>query len=344
LAVAAGLRRDWQVTVVDRYPELPSGGAALTVFPNGAAALADLGVDVSRLGAVVRRLRFCLADGRPLFTTDLDLMARRSGHPVRSVPRVELLRVLARDVDVRWGSGVVSPQEIDADLLVGADGARSVVRRELVSSETARVSGWMSVQALLPGPLPTPLRDGTGWSFVGEAGLCGLLPAGPELLQWWCDLPVPSCGVVDLEFLRREFGGYAAPVRAVLDRVQEFGTFVHVTHEVLPQWGSGAVTLVGDAAHAVPPTLAQGANQALDDAWALTRALRGVPLPDVPAALRALERRRVPQLRRMSRLASSERTNRVPDPLTRFLAPAVPASMAGWMHWRMLRSWSAVLG
>ena len=86
-------------------------------------------------------------------------------------------------------------------------------------------------------------------------------------------------------------------------------------------WGTGRITVIGDAAHSMPPTRAQGANQALEDAWALARALRTTA--DVPAALRAFERGRSPKAALVARQAGREDYNRYGALLTRLIPPAL---------------------
>jgi FAD-dependent urate hydroxylase len=101
----------------------------------------------------------------------------------------------------------------------------------------------------------------------------------------------------------------------------------HVVHRVLDQWGRGPTTLLGDAAHAFPPSQAEGANQALEDALVLTQALR---LRGDPAEfLRRYERRRSPRVRLVSRMAVSEITMRPVSPVVRRIVPRVPAWLTG---------------
>jgi len=186
--------------------------------------------------------------------------------------------------------------------------------------------------------------------FVGKPGSCGLMPAGDGLLQWWFDLrwaPGTAPPVKPVAMLRERFGDWAPPVRAVLAAVtdDETGFFPHCGHRVPRTWGSGRITVIGDAAHSMPPTRAQGANQALEDAWALAGALRNAASPglgnqpDAEAALRAFERSRSRKASIVSRQARTEDYNKYGAAMSRL----IPASLAGRYYIRWLRQISTYL-
>jgi FAD-dependent urate hydroxylase len=99
--------------------------------------------------------------------------------------------------------------------------------------------------------------------------------------------------------------------------------------------------LLGDAAHAFPPSQAQGANQALDDAWLLRRALASGG--EVTGALRRYEAVRSRRVRRISRLAASEVTNRPPNALARLAGRIAPAGLSAWAQLAVIRRCSSVL-
>ena len=214
-----------------------------------------------------------------------------------------------------------------------------------VSPVPASDAGWTTWQGLTP-VLPEIAEGTRGTCLAGDAGFVGLLPAGDGLLQWWFDVPNAAAAPGPegtIAWLRDRFSRYAHPVPDLLAAVDEsdVGAYPHVLHTIPERWGSGPTTLLGDAAHAFPPTQAQGANQALDDAWMLVRALR-LPGP-VPERLRRYEARRVPRVRRVSRLSASAITNQAPGRLTRTIGRAVPPSLAGRAYLAQVRIWSSVL-
>ena len=132
-------------------------------------------------------------------------------------------------------------------------------------------------------------------------------------------------------------------MRAVLGAVtdNETGFFPHFRHRVPRTWGSGPITVIGDAAHSMPPTRAQGANQALEDAWALAASLRDTAhaSTDTEAALRAFERSRSRKASVVSRQAGTEDYNRYGAVISRL----IPAPLATRYYTRWLRQISTYL-
>ena len=380
LALARGLCADGHgVRVLERGPDPATGGAAVTIFSNGAAAASGLGVHIDGLGGRIDGLVLRRDTGRTLMRTDLRPLRSKTGFAVRTVPRGELIERLGQGLDpdqVRYNTPVVAVHGdgagavvevggdglLGADVVVGADGYRSAVRASILSDGPPTEVGWTTWQGL--GPTVADVAGGTtGQLLVGSAGLVGLMPAGNGLTQWWFDVRrspsaldasdpsadplAPSSAGEMLVWLRDVFGGYATPVPELLATISpdELGCFPHLLRDPTAPWGRGPVTLLGDAAHAFPPSQAQGANQALEDAWLLRRTLAQPPSRDgdLAATLRRYEQRRATRVQLISRMAGSERTNRPPGIALGFLARTIPASVAGRGYLRLIRRISSVL-
>jgi FAD-dependent urate hydroxylase len=376
LAAARALIADGhQVTVFEQAAELRQGGAAVTLWSNGTGVLSDLGVRLDGVGAPIDVLETRDRRGKPLVTIDVAQAAARYGHPHISLPRARLLHLLAADLPpgtITFGRAARAAEATtgapggavrvtfadggtaDGDLLVAADGRGSAIRDQLWGGDPGRPSGWATWQGISPVPIAiTASRSSV--LFVGKPGTCGLMPAGDGLLQWWFDLrwtPGTPPPVKPVAMLRERFGDWAPPVRAVLDAVtdDETGFFPHYRHRVPRAWGSGPITVIGDAAHSMPPTRAQGANQALEDAWALAAALRTAASgtaastqasrqPDTEATLRAFERSRSRKASVVSRQAGTEDYNRYGAAMSRL----IPASVATRYYTRWLRQISTYL-
>jgi len=332
ISVALGLLRDGHdVTVFDQRKDTRVGGGAVTIWSNGETVLQQLGVNMHGAGQLLSSVRVLTSTGRRLATLDVTAMVDRLGAPVRMVPRrvllerllegfpIDHIRCNARAVAVATTRNGVHVEfddgsSTDGDLLIGADGLHSVVR-DILGGQDAEPTGWCSWQGLVN--LPDVVDDKrVAQIIIGERGNTGLWPAGGSELQWWFDLPW-SCDFVrppcPIEAIRSHFSGWSDSVDRVLAALTDddlaSSPFPHFRHPIHRQ-GQGAVTLLGDAAHTMPPTLAQGTNQALLDTMVLCKALSDLQngtnarFGDLSSALRWYERTRRRRVRAVSRVAS----------------------------------------
>jgi FAD-dependent urate hydroxylase len=331
ISVARGLLRDGHdVTVFEQRPQPQPGGGAVTIWSNGATVLEQLGVAMNGAGQELSTVRVLTSTGRPIATLDVTAMAKRLGAPVRMVPRRVLLerlldgfpaaRIRCRSravgvADARDGVRVDfdDGSSAEGDLLIGADGLHSMVR-EIVGAPHAESTGWCSWQGLVT--LPDVPDKRVALMMVGEHGNLGLWPAGGSDVQWWFDLPW-SPGFVrperPLDMIRSHFAGWSDWVDRVLATLTEDdlapSPYPHFRHPI-PRPGRGSLTLLGDAAHTMPPTLAQGTNQALLDTMVLRKALSDIRERqtggnrDLCNALRWYEKTRRGKVRAVSRVAS----------------------------------------
>ncbi len=298
ISVARGLLRDGHdVTVFDQRPNVTAGGGAVTIWSNGAAVLRQLGVDMTGAGQPLSAVRVMTSTGRPLATMDLDAMVNRLGAPIRMVPRRILLERLLNEFPTdrircnsRATAVVHTPNGVrvdfedgssaDGDVLIGADGLHSVIRT-IVGAHPAKPTGWCSWQGLVT--LPAIPDRSVATMMIGKHGNLGMWPAGGSHLQWWFDLPWAPDFVRPqrpIEMIRSHFSGWSDLVDQVLATLTDDdlapSPFPHFRHPI-PSAGAGPLTLLGDAAHTMPPTLAQGTNQALLDTMVLRKALSDLP-------------------------------------------------------------------
>ncbi|NUP65487.1 MAG: FAD-binding protein [Nonomuraea sp.] len=333
LAVARSLlAAGHRVRIYEQAQAMRTGGAGLSIFSNGAAVLHDLGVSLDGVGGRFDRIDALTADGRLRMRSDMAHAAARFGFPNKSISRRLLLERLSEGLPddlIGYGMGCRSVRQDDdqvtvtfddgstatGDLLVGADGHHSVVRRELwgdVPIRTATFGTWQALSKIDIDLARTHLH----LMITGREGACGIIPAGDGNLQWWFDVrwsPGEPRPAAPLDELRRRFGHWASPVPELLDQASDddLDFFGHHWQKVRREWGKGRVTLVGDAAHLMPPTLGQGANQTLEDVWVLGRELaKG---GDPAQRLRIYERARYPHVNLVSRLARRSPANwRIP--------------------------------
>jgi len=334
ISIARGLLRDGHdVTVFEQRPDMRPGGGAVTIWSNGSTVLEQLGVDMDGAGQLLSTVRIATSTGRPLVHIDVTSIVDRLGGSVRMVPRRVLLDRLLQGFTadrIRCNSravGAVSTHDglqiefedgsrADGDLLIGADGLHSKVR-DIAGAKPAKPTGWCSWQGLIT--LPHIADKDVAVQIIGAHGNLGLWPAGGSDLQWWFDLPWspdfirPECPI---DMIRSNFGGWSDLVDEVLatltDEDLATSPFPHFRHPIPRSSHLGAMTLLGDAAHAMPPILAQGTNQALLDTMVLCKALSDFRNPanrssgDLSRALRWYERTRRRRLTAVSWVTSRQ--------------------------------------
>jgi len=313
LAAALALQRlGWQVTVRERGRTLDRGGAGLVLWPNALRCLAVLGVEdavrsrsATLAGSSVRR-----ADGRLLGKVALDPRVVEGHHPL-GILRADLVDVLAAALGpevLRLDDEVTDVANLEADLIVGADGVRSVVRTSMGSANgsTGRPEyrGYTVWRALVPAAVLAP-GGRPELSETWGAGLrFGTVPVGRDATYVYAAAAAPAGASSDDEVaeLRRRFGGWHAPIPAVLEAIEPGTVLRHDIYDLPPGRASlhrGRRVLVGDAGHAMEPNLGQGAGLALEDAVVLAHALAAES--SMEAALAAYSSVRGPRVAALSR-------------------------------------------
>jgi 2-polyprenyl-6-methoxyphenol hydroxylase-like FAD-dependent oxidoreductase len=309
------------VTLLEKHPSSAGVGAGLLLQPNGLAVLSGLGLGpaLDRHGHRMAASRVHDRNGRPvavLATPDsghgLDhvLAIRRScvhevlEEAVAAQPGIVVHRraevtgaSAAGSVDVRRPEG---PATLAADLVVGSDGVHSTVRSCADFGTTLTSTRRRYLRGLVPAGPPDEDLDGEYWTPLGLFGGARVdasttyfyaSVAGPEVAR--------AVDAGDLPALRAAWTAQLAVAGRVLERVGDFGDLLvdEVVRVDCRHWHHERVVLLGDAAHAMAPTLGQGANSALVDAAVLADELsRPAPLH---TALEQYAGRRRAQVRRV---------------------------------------------
>ncbi|WP_405620433.1 FAD-dependent monooxygenase [Streptomyces sp. NBC_01508] len=332
-AAVALRRRGWAVTVLERADALTPVGAALSVTPNAQRAL-----DVVGLGDQVRDLSAWQGDGglrtpggRWLSRTNSRAATERFGGPVVLLHRATLVDILTSALPpdaVRTGvdgalrdpggpdrAAVVGTPDgdIEADLVIGADGVRSGVRGVLFPGHPGpRHSGLTTWRVVVPSP-DRPFAPHETW---GRGALWGSQPLKDGRVYAYAMAPAPEGDRAPdgekAELLRR-FGDWHHPVPGIIAAAYDDGVLRYDVHHMvvpLPAHHAGRVALLGDAAHAMLPTLGQGGNQAVEDAVVLAHHVgHAGDGTDLAAGLAAYTEARLP--RTSALVQRSARTGRM---------------------------------
>lgn len=346
LAAALALRQaGYAVRVFERARAARELGFALLLAPNAMWALRELGVaDEVRAGGWVLRsgeMRRC--DGQQLRRLDSSRVSAALGEDsvcvLRQVLHGVLLRRLGEDAlllgarvtGFRLEPGGVELALEDAApvhgaLLVGADGAGSLVRAQLhPGAPPARRSGLIGVRGVARDAQAALSRLGEigGLQYFGRGVEAGVARASASDVYWYVSLPADKAPAPDADarsLLDGCLPDFHEPFRALVASTPDSDLRVDDLRdrEPLAEWGDGPVTLLGDAAHPMLPHAGQGAAQALEDAAVLGHALRAAP--SIVAGLRRYEQARIPRTRGVVELSRrNARMSSLSSPLARWL-------------------------
>ena len=287
-----------EVVIYDQMRENRPVGAALSLWSNGVKVLNWLG-----LGAEVAALGGDMADmvyldghtGETMCDFSLAPVTTQTGQKPYPVARADLQALLMErfgldgihlgkkltgiaDDGTRVTATFADGTTDTADMLIGADGARSIVR-DYVQPEGAppiarEYSGYTNFNGLVP--VSETIGRATAWTtYVAEGKRAAVMPIAGDRFYFWFDIPQPS-GLAydrgDLAPLREAFGGWAPGVQELLAAIDPATSLNRVEiWDITPfdTWTKGRVAILGDAAHNTSPDIGQGACSALEDAFAL---------------------------------------------------------------------------
>lgn len=325
------LRRGYPVQVFEQAPELGEVGAGVQISPNGSRALDSLGVfeTLRAQSCAPKRKEFRLWNtGRAWPMFDLGPVAiEKYGYPYLTVFRPDLLATLydaVRAIDpdaVHLGSEVAGAEadddkavlilkdgrRIESDVLIGADGVKSIVRKSLFGDDHTEFTGMIAWRAVIPMErLPERFHEMVGWTWIGPGGHLVNYPLrGGKLMNmigtierndwqvesWYAEGSIEECA--------NDFAGWHEDVQTLIHAAPKVLKWAFMERPPRQIWSKGRASLLGDACHATLPFLAQGAVMSIEDGVVLGRCLD--KYADPVEALKKYEQARVERTSNMVR-------------------------------------------
>lgn len=295
----------WDVEILEQAAALEEVGAGIQISPNGVKVLRALGIadaieqtiftphDLQfrngRSGAIIGRTPMGAA------------MEARYGAPYWHIHRADLITALSAAVQqripgaIRTGVSVTGYHQDDhrihaetadggritGDILIGADGIKSVIRTQMLGPAQPRFTGNVAWRAVVPVSqlgTHTPPPAATIWFGEGKHAVTYLLRGGTlanlvgvvERDDWttesWTEQGTREQAMAD-------FTGWHPTITSIIEQADSHHRWALFDRDPLPRWTDGRAALLGDACHPMLPFMAQGALMAIEDGWVLADSL-----------------------------------------------------------------------
>nr|WP_246844489.1 FAD-dependent monooxygenase [Hydrocoleum sp. CS-953] len=287
-------------------------GAGLGLMPNGLRCLDAIQPGIlntlKNSGCQHQRTTLKTISGETIRTSESSMMAKY-GQPILTIWWWRLQQILAsflppnvihlnhRCIDFEQNENNVIGKTAQADLLIGADGANSVVRQKLIGDGEPQYLGSMSWRAVLDYKEEL-LPPDEAIIMKGEDSLLFIFNLGEGNMNWIAQkvLSEASFSSTPAETKSRvlkEYANWNELVQKVIEATNAERILETPICQRLPlkQWSYGRVTLLGDAAHLMPPSSGQGTNTTFEDAYELAECLGN--FPDLETALSTYDKRRI---------------------------------------------------
>ena len=312
-----------EVTLFEQSVKFSEVGAGIQCGANALTVLDSLGLleQLNKVAVTPERVDFrdCKT-GNVLYSSEWGAgYQQKYGYPYLHLHRADLQTVLvnALNCDIEFNASIANYKESDAqvsielqdgrmfdgDLLVGADGIKSIIRTQLLGEAKPRFTGNVAWRGVIErADLPSDFMPTIASNFMGEGKHMVVYYLRDKQLVNFVgvvekkqsdDLTESWTSQAPWEELKADFEGWHPTVQTVINAMENRPCFRWALHDHLPlkYWSSSRVTLLGDAAHATLPFMASGAAMAIEDARILERALQ--QFGDISDALQCYQRNRI---------------------------------------------------
>ena len=302
LAAAIALAQDGHsVEIIERSAQLQEVGAGIQISPNGMKVLDHLGITplIEDNLFEPETLELRTGKGLEIFKIDMKNVAQvRWGERFIQIHRADLhnaMRDRARSLGVstrprsqvtgyvREGEGAAvyidGQDRVPGDLVIAADGIKSVIRSQMLGSDRARFTGNIAWRITTPiatlNGVDLP-KGGCVWAGAARHAVTTRIKGGKVVnfvgiveQDDWHEEGWTISGTVEQALA--DFGEWDPVLEKIITSADNLHRWALFDRPPLAKWSDGPVALLGDAAHAMLPSMAQGAVQALEDAVVLAR-------------------------------------------------------------------------
>ena len=333
LTAALALRtRGLDVAVFEQAEVLREIGAGVSIHPNAARLLKRVGLDdqLRKIGSPIGGITLRTSQGEAITTPagPATPAFSRDGGQGYNVHRADFLNLLFAALPkgtVALGHRCIQLKEdsdrvhlsfangasAEADVVIGADGIRSVVQREIGLQSCPTSERIMAYRGLIPAerlPWASNLKDPALWLGSGRSFLLYPVARG-RLINMVAFVPTDTdsdeswSAPGDLKALAAEYAGWDQPVQDTINSLEETFRWGIYDRAPLPYWSTGRIALMGDAAHPMVPHIGQGAGQSIEDGFTLAVLLESCPSDKVADRLRLYEAIRLERTSKVQALA-----------------------------------------
>lgn len=294
-------RAGLEPVVYERTKQLREVGAGIALWPNATHILKNLGLlsEAMQVGYLTTNYQFNSQRGKELVNIPIDGFEL----PTIGIHRAELHQLLWRNVPgekfilgetferfERQGSRVqayfASGLSVEGDALIGADGLRSRVRAAMLGDGSPTYRNFKTWRGLTD-YVPSAYRPGYIQEFLGCGKGFGFMMLGKGKMYWYAAatarLAQPDAAIgrkKELETIYQDWLRAIPELIAATDEVNILTADLYDRPPIGP-WSQQNITLLGDAAHPMLPTMGQGACTALEDAYVVAQCLQAQPDPSV---------------------------------------------------------------
>jgi salicylate hydroxylase len=332
LTAALALRaRGLDVAVYEQAQVLREIGAGVSIYANAARLLRRVGLEnqLQKIGSSISGIALRTSMGEPITTpAGPATPAFAKGSQGFNVHRADFLNILFdalqketvnlghRCIELKEEGGRVrlsfaNGASAEADVVIGADGIRSVVQRAIGLQSRPTSEGMMAYRGLILAERlawASDLKDPALWLGSGRSFLLYPVARG-RLINMVAFVPTDTdseeswSAPGELKALAAEYAGWDKPVQDTINALDETFRWGIYDRAPLPYWSKGRITLMGDAAHPMVPHIGQGAGQAIEDGFTLAVLLQGCSADHVAGRLKLYETFRLERTRRVQALA-----------------------------------------